>query len=137
MPENENMGNTTNELLPESIEYVNVSDLSSDIVLATDNAHQMAHKIFYNFKLNQSCTISGWIQFIDIQDVMPKGDYVIKLLEKLDTMVNCNKSRSDGRMRRSRVKLPNTVGGFVAQKIFKWDVRIMDQIPRYTIWRIQ
>lgn len=102
-----------------------------------DSVEIMAQKIFCNFELLQCCTISGFER--DGQGefrLEEKGKLVCDRLSELDVERNYHKENS-GRYRRKRVKLANCIGGFVAQKIFRWDRRIADSDVKYTIWRIQ
>lgn len=108
-------------------------------VLDTDNADEMADKIFFHFEVLQSCAIQGWIQIQmpdgDIQ-VLSKAEEVVRILNGLDEEHNCLKS-ADGRKRRKQVKFENSIGGYVSQKIFKFSRGMVDDHVRYTIWRIQ
>lgn len=100
----------------------------------TDTILQTATKIFKHFELNQSCTITGFM--LNDKEVKSKGEEVLKVIEKLDIEENTIKA-TDGRVRRKRKILANTIGGFVAQKIFRYDKKIVDKEPRVSIWRIQ
>lgn len=97
----------------------------------------IAMEIFHMFEINQSCTITG---FVTIQGgrVETRGEHVLIELEKLDSLhYTTGIPGRDGRFRRKRVKPRNTVGGYVAQKMFKFKHEIIDQEARTTIWRIQ
>jgi hypothetical protein len=96
----------------------------------TDDYLEMADKIYHKFDVLQSCTIRGWVY--DGENAIPKGDLVLKQLEAYDKRYNVN-----SRNRRKRVKPENSVGDFVAQKIFRWDVRFHEHKPIYNIWRMQ
>lgn len=96
-----------------------------------EDVYEIADWLFSDeFILNQSCSVTGYFEITGGR-LCAKGERVLEILEGLDLRRNCDKGR------RKRVKLPNTVGGFVAQKIWKWKMKIVDQEPRYTIWRIQ
>lgn len=106
-------------------------------ILAEDSIYEMARKIFNNFTIHQSCTIIGWIQDEKNKRAIPKGDLVIQELIEMDKKENCQTRPGDGRIRRKRVMLPDTIGGYVAQKIFQYKRNIVDSEPRISIWRIQ
>lgn len=99
-----------------------------------ENNYQIALAIFDDFELNQSCTIKGFEKGPNGR-LEIRGENIIKLLEDMDA--RSNMCKNGNRIRRKRVKPPNTVGGYVAQKIFKYHHDIIDSEPRTTIWRIQ
>lgn len=101
-------------------------------IYETDDYLTMAEKIYYHFEVNQSCTIKGFI--IDEGEPIPKGKMVLEQINNLDRFENYDKSY---RPRRKRVKPPNSIGDFVAGKIFKWEERIHDRKIIYLIWRMQ
>ena len=91
---------------------------------------QIAYGIFYDFEVNQSITVKGF------DNEVPVGQKICEELERLDLKENYF-IPPDGRPRRKRYKPDNTIGGFVAQKMFKWKREIRDKKMVYTIWRIQ
>ena len=95
-----------------------------------DNYEDIAYTIFHEFKIEQSCGIVGWITVRD--EVKPLGELVVEELRKLDSIHNT----SDGK-RRHRKVLPDSIGGFVAQKIFKFKKVKDNNHYKYTIWRVQ
>ena len=96
---------------------------------------EIAKEIFYTFEVNQSVTISGFIEDEHDMTVITKGEQVLKCLKDLDTAENYG---YEGRkMRRKRVMLENTIGGFVAQKIFKYKNEKRGNNIAYIIWRLQ
>lgn len=95
------------------------------------DAYDIAKDIYNNYKLHQSCSVVGIGE-----DIIPMGEKVLDGLRRLDTLENTYVG-SDKRNRRKRVILPNTVGGYVAQKIFKWKQEIRNKKMIYTIWRVQ
>lgn len=104
-------------------------------LLETGTIADIAREIFYNFEINQSATISGFVTNVDTMEIFTRGEKIIENLERLDVTENF---RNEGkRMRRKQVKLPNTVGGFVAQKAFKWSSEKRGNTVIYRIWRIQ
>lgn len=97
---------------------------------------EIAVILFRDFDVMQSMTIKGFVTD-ENRRIERKGQLVLDELEAMDSKAfNCTK-KSDGRPRRKRVKPPNTIGGYVAQKIWKYKHDIIDQIPRTIIWRIQ
>lgn len=104
-------------------------------IYETDTWNEMAVKIFYEFEIDQSCTIEGFIMDIDkagLPDPIPKGELVLTELESLDSKVN----KSDG-ARRRRKYMNNTIGGYVVKKVFRFNKRITDKFYKVDIWRIQ
>ena len=99
-------------------------------VLLTDSVLMTASKIYYHFAVNQSCTVRGMVLVDD--EPFPKGEQVIIELERLDRAHNFDKNN-----RRRRVKPENSIGDYVSQKMFIWEMRIHDKKPVYTIWRKQ
>jgi hypothetical protein len=99
-------------------------------IYETDDYMEMAEKIYYHFEVNQSCTIKGFV--FDEGEPIPKGKLVLDHINNLDKTEHYDK-----RSRRKRVKLPNSIGDYVAGKIFKWDERIQDRKIIYLIWRVQ
>lgn len=95
------------------------------------NWFTLAQQIFYDYVINQSVTIKGF------ENEVPVGELVCKELERLDVEVNCQSAGEGRPPRRKRYKPPNTIGGFVEHKIFKWKQEIRDKKMVYTIWRIQ
>ena len=96
----------------------------------SDDYITMAEKIYHHFQLNQSCTIRG-IAIVD-KDPYPKGKMVLYEIEQLDKKLNYKNGK-----RRKRVKPPNSVGDFIAGKIFRYEERIQDKKIVYLIWRKQ
>lgn len=99
-------------------------------IYETDDYMTMADKIYNSFEVNQSCTVRGFI--VDRNDVIPKGRLVLDHIDKMDKFDHLDKQS-----RRKRVKPPNSIGDFVAGKIFKWEERIQDRKIIYLIWRMQ
>lgn len=106
-----------------------------DPVKDEDSIQDIARKIFNDFELNQSCTVRGFIEQDD--ELIPKGLMVVKELERLDVAKNWYTAPGESRKRRKRLKLANTIGGFVAQKIFRYEQKIVNKDMRYSFWRIQ
>lgn len=111
---------------------LNIQDISDDKkrVLLNDTAYDTAYKIYTFFVVNQSCNVRGMVLVDD--EPVPKGEIVLKELQALDTFDNVNSLN-----RRKRVKPANSIGDYVAQKMFIWEMRIQDKKPIYTIWRKQ
>ena len=100
------------------------------IFTKNDNYEDIAYTIFHDFDINQSCSITGWVTMDN--KVFPLGELVIEHLRKLDNIENT----TDGRSRKRKV-LPDSIGGFVAQKIFRFKKVKDDNHFKYTIWRVQ
>ncbi len=114
--------------------------MSNEIrVFDTDSIETTAKKIYEDFVVGQSCTVKGLElkegAIIGGKSMICKGEEVIKELERLDRLENVYPVGK--KMSRKRKKLPNTVGGFVAHKIFGWKAVTIDSDIRYQIWRIQ
>lgn len=102
-------------------------------ILKTDSIKEIASKIFYGFEMHQSCSVDGCT---DIEGTLfTNGELVLEELRKLDIAENTEMGGK--KIRRKRVILPKSVGGFVAQKIFRFDERDYMGTIRVTIWRIQ
>lgn len=98
-------------------------------ILKSDSAFDTAIKIFEELEVHQSVTVYGLEREDD--DVLAKGEIVVKEMIELDLAKNCKNGK------RRRVRAENQIGDFVAQKAFKWAKRIVDDKVRYDIWRIQ
>lgn len=94
-----------------------------------------AREIFYDFKVGQSTTIKGFERVGEEQELVPIGKLVVDELERLDLLENTRDE--GGRIRRKRYKPPNTVGGYVAQKIFRYKQETRNSKMIYQIWRLQ
>lgn len=106
-------------------------------IYETDDLFTIVNKIFEDFEIGQSVSISGFVIHGREQKVRPKGEVVLEELRILDESINAEKSRRDGRIRRKRKIEPDSIGGYVAQKIWKYKLVYINEIPRYTIWRFQ
>lgn len=102
-------------------------------VYDNETVQEIAYKIYQSFEIFQSCKVTGFIQ--DGRRMEAKGELVLKEIDRLDRLDNVRKMGE--KMTRKRKKPPNTVGGYVAHKIFQWEKNIVDNEVRYTIWRIQ
>lgn len=98
-----------------------------------DTSLEMATKIFNDFHINQSCSIEGF-EMVDGEPVH-KGELVLEHLRKMDEMENM---RPYGKkLKRNRRVLENSIGGPVAQKIFRFSTRTVNHKTKTTIWRYQ
>ncbi len=104
-------------------------------ILETDSETEIAMKIFGDFVVNQSCTIKGYCHVGTRVEL--KGEEVLKILEQMDRETNCYVSTVDGRPRRKRARPDNTIGGWEAQKMFRFSHGTRDAVPFTNIWRIQ
>lgn len=101
-------------------------------ILQSDTVTDTASKIYNEFEINQSCKIVGFVKD-GKGELRTRGEMVLEELERLDMEENTYKS--DGKpIRRKRVKPDNSIGDFVAQKMFIW--KAVDT-HKFTIWRRQ
>lgn len=106
-------------------------------LIDTMSPFEMAKIIFEDFDLHQSCAITGWMEYKGDKQVLSKGDEVLRILTEMDMQQNCDLTRTDSRPRRKRKILENSVGGYVAHKIFMYKKVFLDSVPKVTIWRYQ
>lgn len=104
-------------------------------VFDTDTWFETGQKCFYAMDVHQIVVVKG-LERIDEHTILEKGKLVLEELERLDKLENFNNIGA-GRMRRKKVKPVNTIGGELAHKIFKWKREVIENEPRYTIWRLQ
>lgn len=95
------------------------------------DAEEMAYTIFYGMEVMASCKILGIEQ--DNGRWKPKGEIVCDLLWKYDRIHNV-KNNSESRIKR---KPSNSIGGYLADKIFRFKIDVLETDVKYTIWRIQ
>ena len=109
-----------------------------------DDVKMIAMKIFEQFKVLQSVTIEGfefvptmgWIEPGKVYNrPFIKGELVWDEIMRLDDLANFYDG--NGRRRRKRIKLTDTNGAPVAQKIFRKKKTVLNEMPRITIWRVQ
>lgn len=106
----------------------------------TDTWKETADKIWSDsFEVNMSCSIYG-IEIIDGKAIA-KGELVVNELRRLDAKENISVGVS-GKKSRKRKILPDSIGGYVAHKIFRFKhVTITDDVKggtiKYNIWRTQ
>lgn len=103
-------------------------------VLDSDNYEEMAEKIYKYFEVNQSCAINGWV--VGEEDLWEKGFMVCEKLREFDRLENIKIPKSGRPSRRRRV-IPDSIGGYLAHKIFKFKRVVNDNKPKWTIWRLQ
>jgi hypothetical protein len=102
-------------------------------ITADDTCEDIARKIFYKFDTGQSCMVKGFVT--DREELIPKGDIVLDILRKIDSKENMWKEGN--RKRRKRKVLSDSIGGYVAQKIFRFKKETVDREYKVTIWRVQ
>ena len=61
------------------------------------------------------------------------GEYVLYVLKHLDHLANVINIR--GKWERRNIKPPKSIGGYLANKIFKYEIDATNKV--YYIWRIQ
>lgn len=104
-----------------------------------ESPEEIAKKIYDNFEVFASCSILGYWD-IGNTKMHPKGDLVCDELKRLDRVDNTKPVRGKGdKLVRTRRKPSNSIGGYLAQKIFRYEKTEMAENPyiKYTIWRIQ
>lgn len=109
--------------------------ITNERIDLTQHPFYIAKHIYEIFEVGNSCTVKGFM--IDGEDVISKGELVLTELTLRDRLENTNTPIGDKRPRRKRVQLENSIGGYVAQKIFKYEKRTIDKEYRVTIWRVQ
>lgn len=103
-------------------------------IFADDSIKEAASKIYNDFLINQSCTICGFERIEEFR-LEEKGLLVCNELRRLDSVDNLRPMGK--KMTRRRKILPDSIGGYVAHKIFKFKRVIVESEVRYTIWRVQ
>ncbi len=99
-----------------------------------DTPLKIATIIYNHFEIFQSCTIIGYIMWKD--EPALKGDIVLEFLKEIDAKQRLNNA-GGLTLRRKRTVLPNTIGGYVAYRLFKFKHEEIEGKPAVTIWRIQ
>lgn len=100
----------------------------------TDTVWEIAKKIWEDFDVLASCTVYG---FVEVEkSLVPKGQLVVSELRKMDELENVKKNAVGSKVRQWKYK-KDSIGGPIAHKIFTWEKRIVDDEPRFTIWRVQ
>lgn len=121
------------------MEYNNLiieSELENpDRIMDGDTYLTIAFKVFNHFEIGQSCTIRG-VTNLGGTHVEATSKLVLKEISDMDIRENIHLAR-DGRSRRKRKAVPNSIGDYLAHKIFKYEEKIMEGVPVATIWRIQ
>ena len=95
----------------------------------------IAEIIFNKFTVMQSCKITGF-EMDERSRVKAKGELVCDKLWALDQFHNV---KVQGAKKENRIKRrpPNSIGGYLADKIFRWKIQMLKDDVKYTIWRIQ
>lgn len=106
-------------------------------ILTEDNVYNTARKIWDGFVIGQSGAIWGTVIEVNPDTgrniLVEKGKAVVDQLREFDRMENtidCGK-------RRKKQTLPDSIGGYVAQKIFRFKREIVNEDIKWTIWRRQ
>jgi len=113
--------------------------MAVEFITKEDDPKEFARKMFYTYENMMSASISGFEEDQDTGDLTPKGEIVIKWLERFDKLENftlAGKTAGNG-MRRRRVKPQNSIGDYLRNKIFRWEKRTENNKITYTLWRIQ
>ena len=96
---------------------------------------QIADIIFERFTVMQSCKVTGFEYDVNGR-LKAKGELVCDKLWALDVYAN-TKVNGDRKEKRIKRKPPNSIGGYLADKIFRYKIDILKEDVKYTIWRIQ
>ena len=99
----------------------------------TMTSNEIAYIIFQYFQVDQSCTVTGFEKIDGRHN--HKGKYVLDSLLVMDRAENMFLTKQG--MKRKAKKWANSVGGHKASKCFRWDFKMIDNEPRYIIWRVQ
>ena len=105
----------------------------------TDTWKECADKIWSDsFEVNNSCSIYGIILLKG--EPFAKGELVVNELRRLDKEENVMVGASGKNSRRRKV-LPDSIGGYVAHKIFRFKELHTERngvkTRKYNIWRVQ
>lgn len=95
----------------------------------------IATRIYEHFDVLQSCSIYGH-EFDDCDVLHDKGELVIREITKMDRRDNTVPVTGEKR-KRIKHRPKNSIGGWVAHKIFKYQKVVDDGVPKWNIWRYQ
>jgi len=103
-------------------------------IYSTDEPVHIGEKIYKMFDVHDLCIVTG------LWDSKVKGELVLKEIRRLDILDNVKPDSSGAKIRRSK-KVPDSIGGPLAQKIFRYkiegDAKLEPDKVKYTIWRLQ
>lgn len=102
-------------------------------IYAEDTHLEMARKIFDGFEVGQQCTVEGFVRDEENKKVWIKAEMVLDELRQIDTKENVVVSTTGKRARKRKV-MGDSIGGYLAQKIFRFKKVAGD---KYSIWRFQ
>lgn len=104
-------------------------------IYTTDSYYEIAKKIYNDFEVGASCVIMGFIEDEANKRLIQKGQAVIDAITLMyeDEFMHSN---ADKKFRRYKYK-KDSIGGPIAHKIFTFDKKIINNEPRYIIWRYQ
>jgi len=96
---------------------------------------EIAEIIFTKFTVMQSCKVTDF-ERDENGRMKAKGELVCDKLWALDQFhnVKVQGARKENRIKR---KPPNSIGGYLADKIFRYKITMLKDDVKYTIWRIQ
>lgn len=104
-------------------------------ILDTDDFRVIAKKVWDRLAVGSSLDIHGWAMNEISQQLSPLGLLVVEQMKYLDEVDNI-KYRGERRVRQYKF-MEDSVGGPLAQKIFRWQKVVLNNNPRIRIWRIQ
>jgi hypothetical protein len=102
-------------------------------IYSTMIAWEMAETIYNRFVVEQNCIVTGWEKRAD--KWYEKGQLVLDEIRKRDERDNMYMTKQG--LKRKVKKWANSVGGHQAGKCFRFEKRVVNEEPRYTIWRVQ
>jgi len=106
-------------------------------IFDTDTVEMIATKIWEKLNVGSSIDIYGWATNEISQQLSPVGDLVLEWMKHLDEADNIIYRGKLKKRQRQFIYEPKSIGGPLAQKIFKFNKVFLDNNPRVTIWRIQ
>lgn len=115
------------EITPVTTANLSYVELNSQM-----NYKQIALTIFHEFALYQAAVIIGFEQVDDGSgDCIPKGDAVMQYLTYLDRATNFKENK------RITKTFDKSNGVPLSHKLFRYSDVIVNNKPKWTIWRVQ
>lgn len=105
--------------------------------MTDEECKRLGYLIFTYYKVGELVAVKGLTAVPNLYKVDSCGEIVLSEIRKLDQAQNCGPNGRTGKIRRKRHYIENSIGGAIAQKIFKWKKTEEDGVPVYSIWRYQ
>lgn len=109
----------------------------SIIIKIDDTPRATAWNIYNNIKVGECVIINGWATNESTQALAPLGEVVWDCIYEFDESDNMRKGVGKNMRKRIFKYEKDGIGGPWAQKIFKKNKVISDNVPRVTIYRVQ